>query len=78
MQYVTREFGVVLSELGPGQYFGDLAMLMNDYHVCSVRAKTHVEVCHAYMHMYVMRAAKAFYILCSVPMVLSYANLHVC
>ena len=43
-QYVSREREIVLSELGPGQYFGDLPMLFRDYHLASVRAKTNVEV----------------------------------
>ena len=41
---MSREREIVLSELGPGQYFGDLPMLFRDYHLASVRAKTNVEV----------------------------------
>ena len=33
-----------MTEMGPGQYFGDLSMLYHDYFMADVRAKTHVEV----------------------------------
>ena len=34
---------LVMTELGPGDYFGDLPMLYSSYHLASVRAKTYVE-----------------------------------
>ena len=40
-----------MTEMGPGQYFGDLSMLFHDYFLADVRAKTHVEVRHIQLNL---------------------------
>ena len=41
---------LLMGELGPGDYFGDLPMLFSQYHLASVRAKTYVEVQETCFH----------------------------
>ncbi len=41
---LTVDHNNVISELGPGDYFGATSMLFKEYKTSSVRTKTHCEV----------------------------------